>query len=172
MSVRVEFDLADITPVEATALMNMLESLTREKDAVRRPVPSQAPVAVPFIPAAPVEPLATSAAATEKSEGTPTEASASAPASEAKRRGRPKKEVAPEPEASAPAPVLPSAPSPDVPTKSHTEEEIRNALLAFTEKKGMNTSLALVAEFGCARVSEVASLDPEKQQAFMDKCNG
>lgn len=191
MSVRIEFVLAELTQPEALALTAMLKSydqhaiadqvksggfehLTKEAqeklghvDAAIKPS-AQAPGEVP----AAVAPIT----ATEIVE-------------QQKRRGRPKKEevaaVQPDPPAANGAESQPEAAAPSAdaagveppPTpatgETPTLDDLRNALLKFTDKNGVPAGLQMLkADFNCARVSDVFALPVAQQQAFIQKCNG
>ena len=56
--------------------------------------------------------------------------------------------------------------------KLPSADELRDTFKAFAVKKGMADAIALLGEFGCGRVSEVADLDAAKIAEFAARCNG
>lgn len=105
-----------------------------------------------------------------------------APVIEAKRRGRPRKEVPGVPvgksEPQSPASTEDSAPKEEssststdaepAPTSPDlTLDDVRAALQEFTGAKGVPAGIALLREFGAARVSE---LPADKYAAFVEQC--
>lgn len=194
MSVTITIDLANITRPEVLAVQTILrefdthamqeriaagdftdetiqEAATRlaNKEAERRPIPSQLPVSVDLSAPGRVE---------EK-------APANEPEAPKAKRGRPRKEatqevaaepVDPTPASShepteATAPVEPAGSSAEVSTPP-TLDALRSALMSYTDRHDVDTGLALLQEFGAARVSELAGLPVEKQIEFMEKANG
>lgn len=62
-----------------------------------------------------------------------------------------------------------SADAAKVPAASFTIDNVRAALQAFTSTKGVPEGVALLKEFGAARISE---LKAEDYTAFVEKCGG
>lgn len=145
-----QFEDVDLDSVNAVMQAKIRE--LENKDAERRPVPSQLPVEIPC----PVLPAA------ETCEEKP-------------KRGRPRKNAveptsAVEPEPAAADPV---AGSPVLATEvPPTQDELRTALKALTEKAGdLLPGINLLKEFGCTRVPELCALPAAKQHEFITRCS-
>lgn len=141
-----------------------------EKEATRRPIPSQLPVAVE--PVCPVIET-NSPAEDEAMDALPVQEEAPAK----RKAGRPKKNEA--------APVDPVAPtavsetsaagdtaSPVTDSQAPTQDQLRGALKALTEKAGdLQPGISLLAEFGCSRVPDLCALPVARQNEFLARCN-
>lgn len=90
------------------------------------------------------------------------------PVKERKPRAKKEETRVPEPVTEEAAVSTPeSAGAAKVPAASFTLDEVRAALQAFTAKNDISTSMALLKEFGAARISEVKA---EDYAAFVEKC--
>lgn len=197
MALEIKIDLGNATQHEVMALVEMLQVYDRhaikaqvqegtfvEGEAVRRPLPSQLPVALP----------ATSVAADLEERGF-TENQAEAMTVDKPKRGRPRKtEAAPEQEnptpASAPAAESPEAgtsPSAEPTTEASSDTEanfelaagipvekasievLRKALQQYVVKHGLSEGMILVKSFGVDRVTELADMSAEVHAAFLAK---
>ena len=142
-----------VGPVEVAPTTNFRE--VSAKEAIRRPIPSQLPVAVDLA----------------QVDDDPTPEPEAAPEPAKKKPGRPRKEVAVEPVDPTPSEKPSESEAPEIPAAAPSLDDLRAALTTLTTTKGMAAGLELLKANNCARVSEVANLSVEAQLAFIGACN-
>ena len=191
MSVEININLDTLTPKTARALIAALnaigpdhdvvvepkeESVTIipepawDREATRRPIPSQMPVAIEPVDVEVVPHDFAHISDTLPSE-VELEPELPLPAP-SKKRGRPKKEKEAAPVATVePEPSTPEVSEPAQPVAAPSVDDLRAALQGYTERKDMQAGIDLLREFGCARISELALQPAEVQRAFVSYCN-
>jgi len=203
MSVTITIDLGNITRPEVLAVQKLLtdfDSLAMQerisngdftdetieaaalrlagKEAERRPIRSQLPVAVDLSAPGRVdekEETPTNDAATDAAMDLVQEkAPANGPETPKAKRGRPKKEVAAEQvdptQAPETSPASSAAPEPEAVAIAPSLDTLRSALMAYTDKRDVEAGMNLLHEFGVNRVSELTGLAAGKQVEFLSKC--
>lgn len=184
MSLLINFDLGNLTKVEARALVIMLSSIegvttmTPKKDTT--PGKATDSIKVESTPLPPVEPDCTpqagaavadvaiepAADAPETSHPTDTSVPTEPVENVVKgRRGRPKKET----------PVEPTVPAAEAPAaEAETIYDVpflRAKLKAFTERHDVQAGIDLLKDFGCSRVTDMAALPRDEQETFINRCD-